>query len=185
MLSISLNILNLGQNLAAGEIAVIPTDTIHGLVTSAFNQPAVEKIYQLKRRNPTKPYIILISSLEDLALFKVQSTSSERQILARFWPGPVSIILPCAAPELAYLHRGGQTLAFRMPADEALQKLLAISGPIVAPSANPEGQPPAQSYTEARAYFGDRVQTYICGDVSGRPSKLIRISDGTIEVLRP
>ncbi len=174
------------QSLRQGKVGVIPTDTLYGIVASALNQDAIERVYNIKQRTPTKPPIILISSLDDLALFNITPTEGERTILYAHWPGPVSIILPCDDERFAYLHRGAHSLAFRLPDKADLCALLVESGPLIAPSANPEGLPPAITINEARAYFGDKVDFYIdSGEVAGHASHIIRIHpDGTTEDVR-
>jgi L-threonylcarbamoyladenylate synthase len=79
--------------LKEGAIGVIPTDTIYGICTSAFNKKSVEKIYKLRKRNPNKPCIILISSFNDLKNFNVKLNSWQRKILKKLWPGKVSVVL--------------------------------------------------------------------------------------------
>ncbi len=168
-----------------GNIAVIPTDTIYGIVAQATNPLAVQKIYNAKQRNPAKPFIILISSVDDLELFKITPNKTVLNLLNTYWPGPVSIILDCPEPQFEYLHRGTNSLAFRLPQSESIRKLINATGPLAAPSANPEGLPPAINIGEAEAYFGDTVACYIEGDVNTKPSKIIRISsDGNEEILR-
>lgn len=160
------------------------TDTIYGLVGHALNQNAVERIYALKRRRPDKPFIILIAEYADLDLFAVELSPRMRARLEEFWPGPVSVILPCPHQHLEYLHRGTQTLAFRMPAKEGLRSLIAQAGPLAAPSANHEGRPPARNIDEARGYFGDSAGFYLEGETTNRPSRLIQIMGDEIRVLR-
>lgn len=175
---------NLAILLKKGGIAVIPTDTLYGIVVSALNRAAVENLYTIKKRDPQKPYIILISSLEDLELFGIKLSPSEESIVSEYWPGPVSIILECDNEEFAYLHRGKHSLAFRMPAKDSLRELLKYTGPLVAPSANPEGQPPAKTIDQAVAYFGDSVAEHVAGEITDRPSKIIKLTDGEVEILR-
>jgi len=79
--------------LKEGAIGVIPTDTIYGICTSAFNKKSVEKVYKLRKRNPNKPCIILISSFDDLKKFNVKLNSWQRKILEKLWPGKISVIL--------------------------------------------------------------------------------------------
>lgn len=166
-------------------IAVIPTETVFGVVASACDKPAVEKLYALKRRNPAKPYIILVASFEDIESFGVTLDATDKEALSKYWPGPFSIILPCDDDRFAYLHRGMRSLAFRMPAKESLRHMLQMMGPLVAPSANPEGEATARLAAEARAYFGDAVDAYVEGNVRGQSSTIIRLVDGTVEILRP
>jgi len=167
-----------------GGIGVVATDTIYGIVGRALNQATVERIYVVKRRTPTKPFIILIADIGDITQFGITLDDHTKAILEKYWPGPVSIILECDNPDLAYLHRGTKSLAFRMPEKTELQTLLQQTGPLVAPSANPEGLEPATTITEAKSYFGDTVDFYQEGIVTGRASKIIRITDGGEEIIR-
>lgn len=171
--------------LAAGGVGVMPTDTIYGIVGSALDKKTVERIYRLRRRNKKKPMIVLISSLADLKKFGVALTARERALARRMWPGKVSVILPCRSAKFAYLHRGTKTLAFRMPEPRWIRALLAETGPLVAPSANIEGEPPAKTIAEAKQYFGTKVEFYgDAGAMVSAPSTLVAVKDGAVTVLR-
>ncbi len=161
--------------LKEGGVAVVPTDTIYGLVGSAFNEMAVAKIYALKKRDLNKPLIILISDLADLKLFGVDLTPVLEQKLNKYWPGPVSLILPTS--------RGN--LAFRLPAKDDLKVLIKHTGPLVAPSANLEGEPPAETIDQAKNYFGEQVDFYLDGgELRGKASTLIDLTGGEEKILR-
>jgi len=168
-----------------GGIAVMPTDTIHGIVCRAQDRKTVEKIYSLKKRNPTKATIILIDSLDRLKLFGIQPTNEILETLSHYWPGPVSIILDCHDEAYSYLHRGTNSLAFRLPYDKTLQELIKSTGPLVAPSANIEGMSPAKNNEEAYKYFGDSIDIYVDGPSAEKASKIIKISKDGLEVIRP
>lgn len=163
----------------------MPTDTIYGLVGSATLRKTVFRIYKLRRRNPRKPFIILISSLEDLNLFRIKIDEYSRKILNKIWPDAISVVLPCARKKFFYLHRGGKTLAFRFPKNKALTDILKQTGPIIAPSANPEGIRPAENIKQAKKYFGKEVDFYVNkGTIKGLASTLIEIKNKKIFVLR-
>ena len=171
--------------LKKGGVGILPTDTIYGLVGLALSKKAVRRIYELRRRNSKKPMIILIGALADLKLFDIKIDSRLKKQLLKFWPGKVSIILPCRSKKFAYLHRGTKTLAFRWPNKKYLVDLLKKVGPLVAPSVNPEGMPPAQTIRQAKKYFGKRVDFYLdAGKLFQRPSTLIKIKNNQIIVLR-
>ncbi len=175
----------ISSKLRQGGIVVIPTDTLYGIVTPALNKRSVERLYKVRRRNPAKPFIILISSLADLKKFNIRRDRSTVQLLKSFWPGKVSVILPCETMKLRYLHRGTQTLAFRFPKPRWLRKLVALTGPLVAPSANPEGHKPALTIAQAKKYFRDEVDFYVDGGKKvSKPSTLIAIKNGKPIVLR-
>lgn len=166
-------------------IAIIPTDTIYGIVGCALNKVAVGKIYALKERTPSKPFIILISDINDLKTFNIKISTGTKKLLEKYWPGPVSVILECLDSSFEYLHRGTESLAFRLPANKDLVDLIRQTGPLVAPSANPEGLPPANNVSEAKEYFGEKIDFYVQGKTSAKPSKIVRITDEGEEVIRP
>ncbi len=181
--------------LKAGNIGVMPTDTIYGLVGLALNKKAVSRIYKVRCRQEKKPMIILIGSFDDLDLFGIKLDTKTKKKLKEFWPGKFSIILPrpwpgygrgsCPSQKFFYLHRGTKSLAFRLPKPAWFRKLLKQSGPLVAPSANPEGQPPAKNIAEARQYFGEKVDFYLGGrKSSAKPSTLLKLEQSGVTVLR-
>ncbi len=173
------------QLIKDGGIGVIPTDTIYGLVCSAFDQDAVEKIYEIKGRDVDKPVIILISNLSDLNKFGVQVSEGQREFLGKYWPGKVSVILPLEENEFDYLSRGLGTLTFRLPNDGKLKALLQKVGPVVAPSANLQGEEPAKNIDEAMNYFLGSVDFGVDGGVAhGSASTLVDLTGNKPKVLR-
>jgi L-threonylcarbamoyladenylate synthase len=171
--------------LAKGGVGVMPTDTTYGLVGVAFSETTVGRIYKLKGRDTQKPYIILISGVEDLAKFDIFPDQAAKNVLEKVWPGKVSVILSCKNAKFAYLHRGGNSLAFRVPDKDDLRAMLRESGPTVAPSANIEGQPPAKSIEEAKKYFGDRVDFYQDGGaIESLPSTIVSLLNGMLTIVR-
>lgn len=176
---------NLSSALKSGKIVVIPTDTIYGIVGSALIRKTVEKIYQLRKRNLEKPFIILISDLNDLNHFNIKLSQKQKDLLQKIWPNPVSVILPVTLRRWNYLHRGTQTLAFRMPKNENLLELLARVGPLVAPSANFEGEKSAQTLQEAKRYFGNNVDLYLDGGkLMSKPSTIVQLQDEKLSIIR-
>ncbi len=158
--------------LTRGELVVLPTDTIYGIVASATNPQALQKLIAAKQRSPHKPFITLIHRVEDLTLFGIQLSSAQAAALNQLWPGQVSVVIGMAA--------------FRLPALPWLRDLITLTGPLAAPSANPEGEPPATTIEHARAYFGERVSYYLDGGlVTGKASTLLKLeADGSTTTLR-
>jgi L-threonylcarbamoyladenylate synthase len=163
----------------------VPTDTLYGIVGSALKPSAVERVYELRNRERDKPMIVLIGGWGDFDRLKVQIPERTRELLNKVWPGPVSVVLSAPSPALAYLHRGTGSIAFRMPAKPALRELLMIAGPLVAPSANLAGEPPALNVAQARAYFGDEVFYVDEGELHNPPSALVDARTDPLRVLRP
>ena len=170
--------------LLRGGVVFARTDTIYGLLARADDEKAVERVYQLKGRNPEKSPIVLIADTGQLYDAVPQEAT---ELVRQQWPGRVSIILPSViAP--SWIQRHNHSVAYRLPALPELQSLIGRTGPLVAPSANPESRPPAANVPEAVAYFGDGVDIYIDGGEVAKdtpPSRLLRIhADGSLEQLR-
>lgn len=167
--------------LQGGGIAVLRTDTLYGIVARADDARAVARVFEVKQRDTDKPLIVLLAHSHDAwdGGDMLESFShSER---------PTSVIIDSPhAPSWLRHHDG--TVAYRVPASPELRALLAETGPLVAPSANPQGLPPARTVQAAKAYFDDAVDYYTDGGEvpTGSPaSRIIRVApDGTIDVIR-
>jgi L-threonylcarbamoyladenylate synthase len=185
------NLITVLQN---GGVAVMPTDTLYGIVGKAHNLATVEYIYALRKRSPSKPCIVLIGEIGELEKFSISLSEQQQSKLKESLFGlsgvegsePLSIILDCPSDSFSYLHRGTNTLALRVPLNEELRNLLLQTGPLIAPSANIEGMPPAQNIDEAKKYFGNEVNLYIDGgNITGKASKVIKLNnDGMVTVVR-
>ncbi len=173
--------------LKADGIGILATDTLYGIVGRAASRRAVERIYRLKGRDTAKPFIILISSLNDLDAFGIELEVWQRDVLNGAWPGPTSAILPCPHKRFSYLHRGTKSLAFRLigKRQRRLYSLLRTAGPLVAPSANPQAESPAHTLSEAKAYFGRLADFYLdSGRRVGNPSRIISLLDSNVRIIR-
>ncbi|MEK7104681.1 MAG: L-threonylcarbamoyladenylate synthase, partial [Patescibacteria group bacterium] len=179
---------NLIKVLNKNGVVVMPTDTIYGITGKALKRHTVERIYDVKKRAPEKPCIILIGDINELGKFSVVLSEKQKKILKKYWftpseverPRATSIILDCKENlvnnSLEYLHRGTKTLAFRLPSSQALRNLLLEVGPLVAPSANPEARLPSKNIKEAKKYFNNSVDLYIDGgELKSKASKLIKL----------
>jgi L-threonylcarbamoyladenylate synthase len=143
-----------------GGIGVLPTDTLYGLVAKADDKKAVERLYEVKKRPKDKPFIILIEKIKDLQKFGIELSRYEEKKLKEIWPNPVTVIFPLPSKKFEYLTRGSGKIAIRVPNDVLMQKILAKSGPLVAPSANISDEPPAEDIKQAEKYFGKNVDFY-------------------------
>lgn len=172
--------------LAHDGVVILPTDTLYGMCASAHSKKAVARIYDIKGRDENKPFIILIDSVTQLSTFGISLTKEQKMFLEHIWPNPVTVILPVPAKKHTYLHRGTNALAFRIPKSQKLRDLLKKTGPLVAPSANPQGLKPAETIREAKAYFGKLIDLYIAGGRKvGTPSTILKLSHtGAYEIVR-
>lgn len=169
--------------LQSGGVVVLRTDTLYGLLCLANNRSAVERVYGLKGRDDNKSPIVLVATTNHLY---DEPNDKILGMLTEVWPGKVSIVMASVnAPR--WIERGNASVAYRLPDDTWLQGVLAQTGPLIAPSANPQGQTPAHTIQQAIVYFGDKVDAYIDDGevVDETPSRLLRITaGGEIESLR-
>ncbi len=169
------NLWSTAENIiSAGKIAVLPTDTIYGLVASVHKKEAIEKINNLKNRD-NKPYIILIHSLSDLATFKINLTSPQTTVLNKLWPGPFSVAFD-------------DKFSFRWPQKKELIHLIQKVGPVIATSCNHKDKPPATTIKEAQSYFDTEVDLYVPSPtepLTATPSTVLGLNkDGQIKIYR-
>lgn len=160
------------QIINAGGVIVVPTDTVYGVACDPFNEDAVAKIYQLKRRPRTKALQILMSSVSDLEKLGLYLPSPLDVLAEKFLPGGYSPIARAkkdsVATRLATLCKADEsseqsqaTQGVRVPDCPELMKILRVTGPLAASSANRSGNESADSVEEAFAAFGDEIPLYL------------------------
>ncbi len=126
--------------LRQGEAVAIPTETVYGLAANAFNEAAVLKVFQAKQRPSFDPLIVHVHSRMQVEQLAASLPTGAEALMARFWPGPLTIILPKTDMVPDLVTSGLDTVAVRMPVHPmALKLLAALEFPLAAPSANPFG----------------------------------------------
>ncbi len=136
-------------HLQEGGILAYPTETVYGFGTM-IDRDAVEKLVQLKRRPPAKPFLLLISDTPMLARIGLHLTRSASMLAARHWPGPLTLVLPGGERRIPERLRGPEGgIAVRWTSHPGLQRLIsALGDPITSTSANLPGQPAAVTSDE-------------------------------------
>lgn len=169
--------------LKSGQVGVLPTDTVYGVVCNAADKAAVDRLYKLKNRQP-KPGTIIAASIEQLTELGIKR--AYLKAVEQFWPGPISVVIPFSDPKGEYLRQGLSDIAVRLPKDKELINMLSKTGALLTSSANPAGQTPAANIKQAQEYFGEKVDFYVDGgDLSdSEASTVVKIIDDAVEVLR-
>lgn len=171
----------------SGKIIGFPTDTVYGLGADALNPEAVKLLYMIKGRDAAKPTLILISCMEDLSFLASSVSDKARRLMEKFWPGPLTIVLRAAASVPGMLTAGTGTIGIRMPASRLCSAIIGKAGrPLTAPSANPQGKPPARTAREMLEYFRGEIDLVIDGgeSVVKTPSTVVDASGENISILR-
>lgn len=170
-----------------GEVIVFPTETFYGVAVDAMNPRALERLFELKGRDPEKP-VALIAADFDMVARVVSAIAPVAMCLARaFWPGPLTLVMP-ARPEIsrALTNREGGVGIRISPHPIATELARRLGSPLTATSANLAGEPPARTIAEARAAFGTRIAAYVDGGTldGALPSTVVEVTDDQIKVLR-
>jgi L-threonylcarbamoyladenylate synthase len=168
------------REILKGELVCCPTDTLYGLLGSALNPKAVEKVYRIKGRERSKPLIVLFKSVEEALELGVGLPEALKEL----YPAPLTVIAPLkeSSPFREIFNR--EDLAVRIPKDQFLLKLIELSTPLFAPSANPSGLKPAESCRECSEYFKGKVPLCVEGRSGKLPSTIVSLLGGKVKVLR-
>lgn len=158
------NIVNAVAALRAGALIVFPTETLYGVGADALNFTAVEKVFQLKGRDSSNPFPVIVSDRAMLDRLVAEITPLAEKLMAHFWPGPLTLVLPARAdipPQLVNATGGiGVRISSQLIATEIVR---ALGRPLTATSANPSGQASARTIAQAKDYFSGKIDIFVDG----------------------
>jgi L-threonylcarbamoyladenylate synthase len=176
------------QALRDGELVAFPTETVYGLGANAQNPAAVRKIFAAKRRPESHPVIVHLDSPRFLHRWVKEVPETASRLAERFWPGPLTIVMP-RGPNVHDIVTGGQdTIAVRVPSHPMAQQLLtAFGGGIAAPSANRYGRLSPTRPEHVRDELGDSVRIILDGGECqiGLESTIVACEGPRVRLLRP
>lgn len=173
--------------LRAGELVAFPTETVYGLGADARNPSALRKVYALKGRPVTHPLILHLHSADELASWVAEVPPAALRLAARFWPGPLTLVLRRAAGVADELTGGQDTVAVRVPSHPVARALLAaFGGGIAAPSANRYGRVSPTRAEHVREEFPQDLLVLEGGDCEvGLESTIVSLVGAQPQLLRP
>lgn len=170
---------NVADALLDGKVAIIPTDTVYGLVADSQNQKAVQRVYEIKQRPLDKPFSLAVADKLAIDGFSVTRGALAYKLIDRFWPGPLTLILPAKA---------SGTIGLRMPDNNiALSLISAVNSALVCPSANLSGKPAPVDFAQALADLEGRVDVAIDGGRArlGIESTIVDLTQNPFQIKRP
>jgi len=170
----------------AGELVVVPTDTVYGIGADAFSPAAVQRLLDAKGRDRTMPPPVLIGATSTLEALVAEVPGWLRSMTEELWPGALTVVCHQQASldwDLGETHR---TVAVRVPDDTVARELLSATGPLAVSSANLTGQPAATTVIQAQGQLGESVSVYLDGgpSVGGVPSTILDVTGPTPRLLR-
>jgi len=169
-----------------GGVVVYPTETLYGLGVDATNPTALARLVALKGREPGKPISVLVTDETMLSGLAAEVSPLARRLVRRFWPGPLTLVLPARADVSDLLTGGTGTIGVRVSSHPVATALVvAVDRPVTSPSANPSGCTPPVTIDDARGYFGTTVDAYLdAGRLSGEPASTVVDVRNGLHVLR-
>jgi L-threonylcarbamoyladenylate synthase len=178
---------NVVAALRRGDVIVFPTETLYGLGADALNFTAVEKVFQLKGRDPNNPFPVLVSDRSMLNLLVENISPLAEKMIERFWPGPLTLVLPARENIPPPLVNSTGAIGVRISNQPIASEIVRMLGrPLTATSANPSGQPPAQTLAQARDYFSGKIEIFIDGGAltSKTGSTVAAVVGNKIKIIR-
>jgi L-threonylcarbamoyladenylate synthase len=176
------------QILRAGGLVAFPTETVYGLGADAANQEAIRKLYAVKRRPADHPVIVHFADAEKALAWAREVPAAARELAARFWPGPLTLILKRSAAAKDFITGGQDSVGLRVPSHPVAQALLQeFAGAIAAPSANRFGLVSPTTAAHVREDLGSEVDLVLDGGASevGIESTILDLSGPKPVLLRP
>ena len=177
-----------GEILKKGGLVAFPTETVYGLGGNALDPKASMKIYAAKGRPSDNPLIVHIADIKDLAKITTEIPEGARILAEKYWPGPLTMILPKADSVPKETTGGLDSVAVRFPSDRIAQELIrAAGGFVAAPSANTSGRPSPTMAEHVEEDLGDAIEMIIDGGQVGigLESTIVDFTEDVPVVLRP
>jgi L-threonylcarbamoyladenylate synthase len=181
------DVVAVAQVLREGGVAVVPTDTVYGLGASALQPEAVERVFTVKRRAPELAVPVLISTAADALLLAREIPRVAWTLIDRFWPGPLTLVLPARTRLPRVVTGGGETVGVRVPAGRSILALLeSVGEPLIGTSANRHGSPSLTTAAAALAELGTEVDAVLADDSlgGGLPSTVVEITETQVLIHR-
>lgn len=169
-----------------GGLVAFPTDTVYGLGAMAFNPQAIVRLYQAKGRSRDNPIPVLIASATELNRIALKISPMARQLAARFWPGPVTLVV-WRRLSLPKEISATPTVGVRVPDHALAQALLTAAGPLAVTSANRSNQPTSRTAAQVLDGLDGRIDLILDGGKTpgGEPSTVVDCTQAIPQILRP
>jgi L-threonylcarbamoyladenylate synthase len=173
--------------LRAGGVVAYPTETFYALGALADRPDALARLAAAKGRAEGKPLPLIAADAEQVAAVASLGDPIARRLAERFWPGPLTLVLPAAAPLDPALCGPGPSVGIRVPAHDLARELArAAGGPLVSTSANWSGEPPASTASGISQVVLARIDGVLDGGPTpgGMPSTVVEVARGAVRLLR-
>lgn len=169
-----------------GNIAVVPTDTVYGIIGDATNIDVIHKVYEVKKRDYSKPLILMVSSIDMLEKYVLEVNDIEKKLIDRYWPGKLTILFKKNNNIDDLITSGSNLVGIRYPDNKELNELMdKLNKPLISTSCNISSKEVITSIDMLEEDISKHVSyVYDGGILSDTSSTIVRVNDDKIEIIR-
>lgn len=169
-----------------GNIAVVPTDTVYGIIGDATNIDVIHKVYEVKKRDYSKPLILMVSSIDMLEKYVLEINDIEKKLIDRYWPGKLTILFKKNNNIDDLITSGSNLVGIRYPDNKELNELMdKLNKPLISTSCNISSKEVITSIDMLEEDISKHVSyVYDGGILSDSSSTIVRVNGGKIEIIR-
>lgn len=174
------------SELKKGNLVIMPTDTVYGIVADATKEETIKKVFEAKERSFNKPLLVLVSDRKMLEKVVSEISPKTEEIISKYWPGPLTILFPKKEKVSDILTASSPYIAVRMPNDERLLNIIRkVSRPLIATSANITSKAAITEVSQIEDKMQQKISYILDGGVvKNEASTIIKIENDKIEMLR-
>lgn len=174
------------KEIQKGNLVIMPTDTIYGIIGDATNEETIKKAFDVKERSYDKPLLILVSNEEMLKDAVEEIPEQVKKIIKKYWPGPLTILFKKSKKISDTLTANSPLVAIRMPKDERLLNIMnKLNKPLISTSANISSKKAITNTDQLEEKMKEQIDCIIDeGTINNEASTLIKVEDNKIVILR-
>lgn len=181
-----MNINEIVDVIKAKQLAIVPTDTVYGIIGDALDEAVIHKVYEAKKRDYSKPLILMVSDISMLKKYVLEINDLEQRLIERFWPGKLTILFKKNELISDLITSGSDLVGIRFPDNKELVDVIKkLDKPLISTSCNISTRDVITNVSLIEKELLDKISyVYDCGEMSDVSSTIVQVVDNKINILR-
>lgn len=181
-----MNINEIVDVIKAKQLAIVPTDTVYGIIGDALDEAVIHKVYEAKKRDYSKPLILMVSDISMLKKYVLEINDLEQRLIERFWPGKLTILFKKNELISDLITSGSDLVGIRFPDNKELVDVIKkLDKPLISTSCNISTRDVITNVILIEKELLDKISyVYDCGEMSDVSSTIVQVVDNKINILR-
>lgn len=181
-----MNINELVDVIKAKQLAIVPTDTVYGIIGDALDEAVIHKVYEAKKRDYSKPLILMVSDISMLKKYVLEINDLEQRLIERFWPGKLTILFKKNELISDLITSGSDLVGIRFPDNKELVDVIKkLDKPLISTSCNISTRDVITNVSLIEKELLDKISyVYDCGEMGDVSSTIVQVVDNKINILR-